>query len=97
MQTVVDNEAEERFEVELDGRLAQLVYDLGDGDLALIHTEVPSALEGHGIGGQLVTAAVDRAVQDGLTIIPQCPFARGWLQRHPDIAGRAAIRWPANP
>ena len=93
MQTVVDNEAEERFEIELDGRLAQLAYDLDDGNLTLIHTEVPTELEGHGIGGQLVTAAIDRAVREGLTIVPRCPFARGWLQRHPDIAGRAAIRF----
>ena len=94
MQTVIDNEAEERFEIELDGHLAQLAYDVEDGRLTLIHTEVPAELEGHGIGGQLVTAAVDRAVRDRLTIVPECPFARGWLQRHPDIARRAEIRWP---
>ena len=27
MKTVVDNEAEQRFEIEIDGRLAQLAYD----------------------------------------------------------------------
>ena len=48
-----------------------------------------------GVGGRLVTAAVDRAAREGLTIVPFCPFARGWLQRHPEVAGRVTIDWRA--
>jgi len=40
-----------------------------------------------------VTAAVDRAAREGLTLVPLCPFARGWLQRHPDVAKAATIDW----
>jgi predicted GNAT family acetyltransferase len=40
-----------------------------------------------------VEAAVDRAARDDLVIVPLCPFARRWLQRHPDAAGRATIDW----
>jgi predicted GNAT family acetyltransferase len=61
--------------------------------LVLIHTEVPLELEGRGIGGRLVSAAVDRAVREGLTLVPLCPFARGWLKRHPEAASRAVIDW----
>lgn len=43
----------------------------------------------------LVKAAVDRAVRDGLTIVPRCPFARRWLERHPDEAAGALIDWEA--
>jgi hypothetical protein len=25
--------------------------------------------------------------------VPLCPFARGWLQRHPDAASKAVIDW----
>ncbi len=46
----------------------------------------------HGCG-RLVTAAVDQAARDGLTIVPLCPFARSWLERHPDAAARARIDW----
>jgi predicted GNAT family acetyltransferase len=42
-----------------------------------------------------VTAAVDRAARDGLTIVPFCPFARRWLERHSDVADRVAIDWQA--
>ena len=88
---VTDNQAESRFEIRVGGRLAELIYHRRGDRLALIHTEVPEELEGEGIGGRLVTAAVDRAAREGLTIVPFCPFARSWLQRHPDVAGRVTI------
>jgi uncharacterized protein len=90
---VTDNAAESRFELRADARLAELVYRLRGHRLVLIHTEVPAELEGLGIGGRLVTAAIDRAVREGLTLVPLCPFARGWLERHPDAAARAVIDW----
>jgi uncharacterized protein len=93
--TVTDNQAESRFEIRADGRLAELLYHRNGNRLALIHTEVPEELEGRGLAGRLVTAAVARAAREGLTIVPYCPFARGWLQRHPDVAGQAAIDWRA--
>ena len=93
MSEVVDRPEECRFELVVDGHTAELVYRLEGTYLVLVHTEVPEALGGRGLGGVLVEAAIDRAVRDGLTIVPLCPFARGWLQRHPDEAARASIDW----
>ena len=90
-----DNQAASRFEVAEDGYLAELRYHRSGNRLALIHTEVPEELEGRGIGGRLVTAAIARAVREGLTIVPYCPFARGWLERHPEVADQVAIDWQA--
>jgi uncharacterized protein len=90
---VIDNTDASRFELRADGWVAELVYQIRGDRLVLIHTEVPLELEGRGIGGRLVTAAVDRAAREGLTLVPLCPFARGWLERHPDAASRAAIDW----
>ncbi|HYB86095.1 MAG TPA: GNAT family N-acetyltransferase [Streptosporangiaceae bacterium] len=90
---VTDNPAESRFELWVDGRLAELPYRRNGKRLVLIHTEVPEELESRGLGGALVTAAVDQAAREGTTVVPLCPFARGWLQRHPDVAARAAIDW----
>ena len=92
---VTDNQAGSRFEISDGGYLAELRYHRSGERLALIHTEVPEELESRGIGGTLVTAAVDRAAREGLTIVPYCPFARRWLQRHPDVAERVAIDWQA--
>jgi len=52
---------------------------------------VPDELEGRGVGGMLVRAAIARAVQDGLTVVPLCPFARRWLERHPEVASTVTI------
>ena len=91
---VTDNQAESRFEIRSGRYLAELIYHRSGNRLVLIHTEVPEQLERHGLGGRLVTAAVDRAAREDLTIVPFCPFARGWLERHPDVAGRVTIDWP---
>lgn len=91
--TVVDNEAEHRLEVREQGHLAELVYRRHGDRLVLVHTGVPDELGGMGIGGILVTAALDKAERDGLTVVPLCPFARSWLEHHPDAATRVTIDW----
>jgi predicted GNAT family acetyltransferase len=88
---VVDDPAASRFVVETDGQIAELVYQLDDDRLLLLHTGVPRALEGRGIGTQLVGAAIEEARRRGLTVVPLCPFAREWLRRHPEAAATVPI------
>lgn len=96
-ERVTDNTAESRFEVTVDGVVAELIYRRRANRLVLIHTEVPERLEGHGLGGTLVKAAIDRAVSDGLTVVPLCPFARSWLERHPETAATVNVDWGEPP
>jgi uncharacterized protein len=90
---VTDNTAASRFELKVDGQLAQMVYRLRGDRLVIIHTEVPETLSGRGIGSILVAAAIDRAGREGLTVVPLCPFARGWLERHPDAVATVPVDW----
>jgi predicted GNAT family acetyltransferase len=90
---ITDNTDVSRFELHADGWLAELIYRVRGDRLVLVHTEVPAELEGRGIGTSLVTAAVDRAAREGLTLVPLCPFARDWLERHPEAASKAVIDW----
>jgi uncharacterized protein len=94
VSAVFDNPTARRFELMVDGELAELVYRFDGDRMVLIHTEVPVSQEGKGLGGQLVRAAVDHAEQRGIILVPRCPFARGWLERHPDVASRVTIEWP---
>jgi predicted GNAT family acetyltransferase len=84
-----------RFEYRAGGSVAELVYRMHGERMVLLHTGVPGAMEGHGVGGQLVRAAVGYAASQGLTVVPACPFARDWLDRHPDVAALVPIDAPA--
>jgi predicted GNAT family acetyltransferase len=88
---ITNNERARRFETTIDGHLAELTYERHGDRFLLMHTEVPSELEGMGVGGALVSAAVELAAENGLTVVPRCPFARGWLERHPDVAKTVTI------
>jgi hypothetical protein len=91
MSDVVDDRAHERFVFEREGDVAQLVYEVEGNNLLLVHTEVPDAFQGQGVGGRLVLAAVDRARAENLTVVPWCPFARSWLERHPDVTSTVTV------
>jgi predicted GNAT family acetyltransferase len=88
---ITNNERARRFETTIDGHLAELMYQRHGDRFLLMHTEVPTELEGKGVGGELVTAAIEFAAANGLTVVPRCPFARGWLERHPDVAKTVSI------
>ena len=83
--------------IDEQGIEAELVYHQRAGRLILIHTEVPDALGGRGIGGQLVRAALAHARAEQLTIVPWCPFARRWLTDHPGETQDVAIDWDTLP
>ncbi len=91
---VVDNPDRHRFELVQDGHRAELVYERHGNELVLVHTGVPDSLGGRGLGGVLVEAALDHAAAEDLTVVPQCPFARSWLEKHPEAAARVNVKWP---
>jgi predicted GNAT family acetyltransferase len=80
---VVDNRARRRFEITVEGLTATLDYQSTPKALTLIHTEVPEALRGRGLGPRLVETAVRAGRAEGLQIVIVCPFARAYLRAHP--------------
>lgn len=77
----------QRFQLELDGQLAELVYHRApDGRMVIDHTGVPQAIGGRGLAGRLVQAAFDHARSQGWKVVPACSYAAAWIARHPDYA-----------
>jgi len=74
----------DRFTYEEDGHEAELTYSVEGDRMTLTHTGVPDELGGRGIGGQLVEQAIDHARANGLTIVPQCSYAKSWIDKHAD-------------
>lgn len=86
MDHVTDNRAAGRFELSERGETAIAAY-VREGDVIVFtHTQVPPALEGHGVGSRLVAGALAQVRAAGLKVVPACSFVAAYLQRHPDTA-----------
>jgi predicted GNAT family acetyltransferase len=82
----------QRFFLDVNGGTAVLDYRrLPDGTLDLVHTGVPEAAAGQGVGGKLASAAFAWARQAGVKLVPTCPFVQKWLERHPEAQDLVAV------
>jgi predicted GNAT family acetyltransferase len=80
-----DNSARHRFEMEVDGHVAVAQYSLEPGVITFIHTEVPSALSGRGVGSALARGALEQVRAKGLKVIAQCPFIKAFMDKHTEF------------
>ncbi|CAN5258369.1 GNAT family N-acetyltransferase [soil metagenome] len=86
-----------RFVAGLDeGAEAVLDYARVSADtLDYRHTFVPPEHRGRGVAGRLVRHALDYAREQGLKVIPSCPFVAEVMREHPEYAPlRAEQREP---
>lgn len=79
---VTDNTASSRFEAHVDGHVAYLQYERRPDAFVLVHTEVPQALGGRGIGGRLAEFGLRVAEASGLPVVVLCRFVRDYMKRH---------------
>jgi uncharacterized protein len=86
MPDVVNNRAGHRYELTVDGYLAATYYKLSGDVITFVHTEVPSELGGKGIGSKLVKGALDQVRSEGLKVVAECPFVRGYIDKHPEYS-----------
>ena len=83
--TVRNNPALSRFELDANGHTAVAYYQLSPGVITFTHTEVPPQLAGHGIGSQLVRGALETARAQGLEVVARCPFVTAFMAKHPEF------------
>jgi predicted GNAT family acetyltransferase len=79
-----DNEAANRFELDADGAIAFVAYRTSSGTITLVHTEVPPALGGKGIGSKLARATLDAVRAQGRKLTVECEFIQGFMSKHPE-------------
>ncbi len=73
-----------RFELQVEGGLAECAYRLQGDVMNIVHTEVPPASEGRGIAAALVHAALGYARARGHKVQPSCSYVRAYMRRHPE-------------
>ena len=78
-----DNEAESRFELDVGGTIAFVVYRKSPGTITLVHTEVPPELGGKGIGSKLARAVLEAVRVQGHKLTVECEFIQGFMGKHP--------------
>lgn len=88
-----DNAEAHRYELDVEGQTAVVVYNLSGENLMITETLVPEALEGRGMASRLAKHVIADAQARGLVILPVCPFFAGYFQKHPEHADVVHPTW----
>jgi predicted GNAT family acetyltransferase len=82
---VTDNKEQQRFETDLGGgQYAFVTYRHKNGNIELLHTEVPEELEGQGIAGNLVKGIFEQIKEQNFKAVAHCSYIKVYLKRHPE-------------
>ncbi|TKK69387.1 N-acetyltransferase [Ilyomonas limi] len=76
------NAAQHRFEMNIDGEYAFIIYRQSGNTVNLIHTEVAQPLEGQGVAATLVKKTLQYLEEHHLNMVPSCPYVQHYLRRH---------------
>lgn len=84
------NPDEGRFEIEVEGQVAILEYNIAGKNIVFTHTEVPPPLEGRGYANRLSYVGLEYAKEQGYKVQPLCPIVKRYIDKHPEYQ---AISW----
>lgn len=83
--TLENNKKLSRFEAPLpDGNLITMEYRWLKGSIVLMHTLVPSAARGTGVGSEFALHVLEHVRAHNLKMIVYCPFVSKYLETHPE-------------
>lgn len=76
------NEKLSRFELEVEGHIAFIEFEISGENYALTHTSVPYELRGKGIAGILVKKTFEHLEAEGKTMSPFCTYIHSYVKRN---------------
>ncbi len=82
--TVIHDPDAQQFRAGAGAEAAVLQYRSAPGQITFLHTDVPEALRGQGIGQRLAHAGLEHAKAEGLRVVLVCPFVRSYVEKHPE-------------
>lgn len=85
----MDNEVkylpeESRFELSLGDKAAYADYHLSGNVMTIFHVYTPPEFRGKGIAAQVAKFALEYIRANNLKILPQCPYMRDYMDKHPE-------------
>lgn len=67
-------------------KVGEMTYSQAGADKIIIdHTDVNPEFKGQGVGKKMVEAAVAYVRENGMKIMPLCPFAKATFDKNPDM------------
>jgi predicted GNAT family acetyltransferase len=87
---LINDTMQRRYEIVVDGAVAFVTYAREGDEIVLVHTEVPDALGGKGVGTMLARSVMEEARRLHLKVIPKCDFIAGFIKRHAEFADLVA-------
>lgn len=87
MITHSQSDTKGEFILKRDGKQAgKMTYSkLGNTKIIIDHTEVEEPFKNTGAGRALVEHGVQWARENGVKILPLCPFAKNLIERDPEL------------
>ena len=82
---VRDNRHLQRFELPVDDQVVFADYRRQPGRLVITYVEAPPELRGTGAAGRLMQGVMQEVRLEGIKVLPLCPYAKAWMQRHPEF------------
>lgn len=65
-----------QFTMMVDGEIAKVDYDLRDGKMYLVYSEVPFNIRGQGIGKILVEKTFEKLTKEGYEAVAVCGYIK---------------------
>ncbi len=81
---VINNEQQQRFEVNLGNDIAYIEYRWLKNNIVLMHTLVPEKYEGKGIAGTMAKFALEYIKEKKWPLVVYCPYITAYMKKHPE-------------
>ena len=83
--SIRDDPAESAYVIEVDGvRAGKAEYRQMSGRRVFTHTEVDDEFSGRGLANEVARFALDDMRDQGVAVVPLCPFFAAYIKRHPE-------------
>lgn len=73
---VIHHKEKHQFTMDVDGEIAKVDYQIRDGKMYLVYSEVPFNLRGQGIGKILVEKTFEKLTEEGFEAVAVCGYIK---------------------
>ncbi len=81
---LINDKSSRQFEMEVEGRMAKVEYELNGTKMFLTHASVPKSLLGTGACAAIVEKVFNYIEENNLKLVPMCAHVTAHLREHPE-------------